>query len=157
MIVIADTSPINYLVQIGEVELLEKLYGQIVIPNAVFEELKSDFAPIVVKKWISNKPHWLEIKNVNSELDEDLATLDKGEAEAIQIAKELKADLLIIDEKLGRKTAKEYGLKIIGTIGVLALAKEKNLINISEVIQKLENTSFYISDKLKNFLLENNQ
>ncbi len=49
MIVIADTSPINYLVQIGEVELLEKFYEQVIIPNAVFEELNSDFAPIELK------------------------------------------------------------------------------------------------------------
>jgi predicted nucleic acid-binding protein len=157
MIVIADTSPINYLVQIGEVELLEKFYEQVIIPKAVFEELNSDFAPIELKKWISNKPHWLEVKNIKSVLGENLATLDKGEAEAIQTAKELNADLLIIDEKLGRKTAKEFGLKIIGTIGILALAKEKNLINIDEVIRKLEDINFYVSDKLKNYLLENNQ
>lgn len=156
MIVIADTSPINYLVQIGEVELLEKLYKQVIIPNAVFEELNSDFAPIEVKQWISEKPHWLEVKNIQFKLDKDLVLLDKGEAQAIQIAKELKADLLIIDEKTGRKTARDFGLKIIGTIGVLALAKEKNLINIDEVIRKLEDTSFYISDQLKNYLLENN-
>ncbi len=55
MIVIADTSPINYLVQIGEVELLEKLYEQVIIPNAVFEELNSDFAPTEVKEWILEK------------------------------------------------------------------------------------------------------
>lgn len=152
MIVIADTSPINYLVQIGEIGVLEKLYGRIIIPNSVFEELIADVAPIEVKNWITNKPNWLEIKSVESEIDTDLEILDAGEAEAIQIAKEINADLLIIDEKLGRKIAKQHGLKIVGTIGVLALAKEKNLINIDNVIEKLEKTNFYVSNELKNYL-----
>ncbi len=132
--------------------ILEKLYSQVIIPSSVFEELNSDFAPIKVKEWIINKPKWVEIKYIETEIDKNLVILDKGEAEAIQVAKELNADLLIIDEKLGRKTAKVFGLKIIGTIGVLALAKEKNLINIEDVLKKLEKTSFFISDELKNFL-----
>lgn len=152
MIVIADTTPINYLVLIDEIDILEKLYGQVVVPTAVFEELNAVAAPSKVKSWLVNHPEWFEVKGLTTEIGEDLKFLDVGEGEAIQLAEELNADLLIMDERLGRKTAEEHGLRVVGTIGILALAKKKDLINLGEVFEKLENTNFYLSDKLKNFL-----
>ena len=152
MIVIADTTPINYLILIGEIVILEKLYGHILIPNAVFEELKSEAAPLKIKNWVANLPSWFEVKKISNEVSDDLKILDAGEAEAIELAEELKADLLVIDERLGRRKAEEHGLRITGTIGILALAKEKELINIEEVIVKLEATNFYLSDDLKKVL-----
>ncbi len=154
MIVIADTTPVNYLILIGEIEILEKLYGQILIPNAVFEELKSEAAPPEIKDWVANLPVWFEVKKISNKISDDLKILDAGEAEAIQLAKELNADLLIIDERLGRIKAEEHGLRIIGTIGILALADKRDLINIEDIIEKLERTNFYLSDNLKKFLRE---
>ncbi len=150
MIVIADTTPINYLILIGEIEILEKLYGQILIPNAVFEELKAETAPPEIKIWIENQPKWFQVGRISNDIAEDLKILDAGEAEAIQLANELKANLLVIDERLGRRKAAECGLRIIETIGILALAKERDLINIEDVIENLERTNFYLSDDLKN-------
>lgn len=126
------------------------------IPNAVFKELNAETAPIEVKNWLEKCPEWFEIKNVSSKIPEDLKILDDGESEAIQLATELNADLLIIDERLGRKKAEEHGLRIIGTVGVLALANSKGLINIEEVFEKLESSSFYLSDDLKDFLRKQN-
>lgn len=152
MIVIADPTPINYLILIGELEILEKLYGRVLIPTTVFDELNADATPKEVKNWLLKIPEWFEVKSISSEISEDLKILDPGESEAIQLATETNADLLIIDERIGRKIAEEHGLKIIGTIGVLASAKKKDLINVEVVIEKLEKTNFYLSENLKDFL-----
>ena len=152
MIVIADTTPINYLILIDEIEILAELYGKVIIPEAVFRELKAEAAPKEIKKWLANRPEWLEVQNISAQIGEDLKSLDAGEAEAIVLAEELNADLLLIDERLGRKIAQEHGLRVVGTIGILALAKQNKLFNLEDVIGKLEKTNFYLSDKLKEFL-----
>ncbi len=152
MIVISDTSPINYLVLIGEIDLLTKLYGEVIVPPIVFNELTADGSPIEVKNWLKNKPAWLFVKTTEFEPSKKIFGLDAGESEAIQLAKELKADLLIIDEKQGRKVAKEQGIKIVGVIGILASAIKQNIINADEIIQKLEKTSFRFAETFKTFL-----
>jgi predicted nucleic acid-binding protein len=152
MIVISDTSPINYLILIDEINLLEKLYQTIIIPPIVFEELTADASPKEVKIWLKNKPEWFLIRKPSEIILPNFIGLDAGETEAIQLAKELKADLLIIDEKQGRKIAKEQGLKIVGIIGILVSAIEKNLIDADETIMKLENTNFRFAETFKELL-----
>ncbi len=152
MIVISDTSPINYLVLIDEIDLLAKLYQTIIIPSTVFKELTAEASPAKVKVWLENKPDWLLIKEPETVIFPTIFRLDAGESEAIQLAKELNADLLIIDEKQGRKIAKEQGLRVIGLIGVLVAAIEKDLIDADETVAKLENTSFRFAKTFKNLL-----
>jgi predicted nucleic acid-binding protein len=152
MIVISDTSPINYLVLIDEIDLLPTLYETIIIPSAIFDELTAEASPEKVKIWLKNKPEWLLVKKPSVKVTPETFRLDAGESEAIQIAKELNADLLIIDEKQGRRIAKAQGLKIIGLVGVLVVAAEKNLIEVDEIVAKLENTSFRFAKTLKNLL-----
>lgn len=151
MIVISDTSPINYLVLIGEIELLAKLYQNIIIPQAVYDELTNEVSPAQVRFWLKNQPEWLTVKTPAASIPSFFG-LDAGETQAIQIAKELNAELLIIDEKRGRKIAKEQGLKIVGTIGILVSAIEKRLINGDEIIAKLENTNFRFAETFKDLL-----
>jgi predicted nucleic acid-binding protein len=113
---------------IDEIEILPQIYGNVIIPKAVFEELKADAAPGKVKEWLRDLPGWLEVRIVSSQIDAELIEmLGEGEAEAIQLARELNADLLVIDETLGREIAVRHGLRIIGTIGVLSLANKKRL------------------------------
>ena len=105
MIVIADTTPINYLVLIGEQELLHALFGQVIIPEAVLRELQATATPPEVQQWLASAPPWLETRKSTSAPDNALSHLDEGEREAIQLAEELGADLLLIDEKAARKAA----------------------------------------------------
>src|SRR5947207_8964176 len=105
MIVIADTGPVNYLILIGEIEVLPALYGRILIPSSVWEELKEPRAPTAVRSWITRPPAWLETRTPVQAPDAALAaaSLDAGERDAILLAEELGAAQLIIDELQGRR------------------------------------------------------
>jgi predicted nucleic acid-binding protein len=103
---------------IDQIDLLPRLFQKIIIPEVVRDEMIAPGAPPVLQKWIANPPSWLTIQAV-SVIDETLSTLDPGEQAAITLAQTLSADLLIIDERLGRKIASDRGLAVIGTLGIL--------------------------------------
>jgi predicted nucleic acid-binding protein len=107
MIVVADTSPINYLICIGEIDILARLYGVVIIPRAVRDELSRDRAPEMVRRWIAGPPAWLEVRIPTIKPDAALiaAELDAGEFDAILLAEELGASELIRDDRDGRKEA----------------------------------------------------
>lgn len=128
MIVVADTSPLNYLIQIDCDYLLPFLYGTIIVPPGVISELHHDSAPTSVKAWLRALPAWIETISVSAAPDPDLAALGLGEREAIQVAQEQHADLLLMDERLGRIAAGKRGLRTTGTLGVLLTAGELNRI-----------------------------
>ena len=107
MIVIADTGPINYLILIGEIELLPALYDRVAVPPSVCEELGRLRAPESVRAWIAQPPSWLEILTPTNSPDSGLAHLDAGERDAILLAEELAADQIIIDEIRGRARSAE--------------------------------------------------
>ena len=144
ILVVADTSPINYLVLIGEIELLPKFFERVLLPEAVKSELSDEKSPEVVKSWIAGPPSWVQIRDIQSTLHYDL---DEGEAAAISLAKELNA-AIIIDEIQGRQIAAQIGLRVTGTIGVLELAAAEGLIDLSACIEKLRRTNCRISDDL---------
>jgi predicted nucleic acid-binding protein len=154
MIVVADTSPINYLVLIEAIGVLPTLYNEVVIPQAVFEELQTKVTPEKVRSWIAHHPSWLSIKQSTELLDPDLLNLDPGEREAIVLVDELHADALIIDDRAGREEAKRRGIFVIGTLGVLNSAAQNNLIDLPAVLDKLQRTSFRASKKLISDLLQ---
>lgn len=126
MTVVSDTSPLTNLIQIDQLDLLKKLFSTIVLPEAVYEEL----CMIPAQKTIIDQQNWLFVqKPVDKDLVKELEKeLDRGEAEAIALALELKADVLIIDEMKGRNRAELRGLKIIGLLGALLEAKKRGLI-----------------------------
>lgn len=148
MIVVADTSPINYLVLIDAVGVLPELYENIVVPNAVFEELQAAETPEKVSDFVKNLPAWFVVKEASVLLDAELSDLDAGEREAITLAEELNADALIIDERAGREEAKKRGIFIIGTLGILNSAAEKGLLDLPAALDRLRQTSFRASEKL---------
>jgi predicted nucleic acid-binding protein len=155
MIVIADTSPINYLVLIDHIEVLPRLYGRVLIPPAVCEELQRARTPEVVRRWVADPPGWLEIVAPKQAPDSELikADLDAGERDALLLAHELAADELIIDDMDGRREARRRGLPFIGTLGVLRLAGDRGLLDFKQAIAELRNTSFYIEPRLLDRLI----
>jgi predicted nucleic acid-binding protein len=83
MIVISDTSPLNYLILIDYQDVLPTLFGQIIIPQAVLNELQHARTPETIKNWIAAKPTWLEVRNVRVSPISKLENLEYGEREAI--------------------------------------------------------------------------
>jgi predicted nucleic acid-binding protein len=155
MIVIADTSPINYLVLIGHIEILPKIYGEILIPRAVYNELRDGDAPAEVGAWLSTSPGWLRISSATFGKDPLLELLDRGERDAILLAESVKADRLIIDDLDGRREALSRKLPVIGTLGVLAEAARRNLLDLTQALLALQATNFHAAPALIERLLEN--
>ncbi len=148
MIVVSDTSPINYLTLIGHVELLKALFGEIVVPASVFQELSADGAPTEVQRLLRTRPEWLRVVEIEARNATGLARLDRGERDAILLGMELQAQFVLIDEARGREAAIACGLSVIGVIGVLERAVRKGLVNGPEVVAKLNGTSFRATPKL---------
>lgn len=146
MVVIADTSPITALLYIRHLHLLEKLYGQVYIPFTVANELQSltaygyDLSFLMDKdKYIVRHPSNLKLMKALSEY------IDAGEAEAIALAKELKADLLLMDEKIGKQFAEAEHLICKGVIGILIEAKKEGYISAIKTINGRFNSKFEVS------------
>ncbi|OLD61163.1 MAG: DUF3368 domain-containing protein [Acidobacteria bacterium 13_1_40CM_2_60_7] len=154
MIVIADTTPLNYLVLIDRVEILPQLYGRVLIPLAVWEEFQRPETPEAVRAWVAQRPAWLEIRPVKRNPDPAVQTLGAGEREAIALAEELHADRLIMDDRAARRVAAQRNLIVIGTLGVLVEAAERGVIDFSDAISHLQQTSFYVSPEVLNPLLQ---
>jgi len=133
---------------------LRKLFGRVVIPQTVFDELSATGASAKVRDWAANLPDWIEVKQTNLIADASLDVLDAGEREAILLAQELSADLLLVDDKQARQAALDLHLSITGTIGVLDHAARRNLIDLRNVIDELQKTNFHISEDLIRELLK---
>lgn len=157
MIVISDTSSICYLLLISEIELLPQLYGRVLIPQIVRQELADERSPEIVKAWIDRPPEWLMIQTVEISSSSDLDDLDPGERAAIILAEQQKADLLIIDDWLGRQIALSHQLKVTGLLGVLDEAARQNLLDFPGAIARLQQTTFRASSKLIQSLLQQHQ
>jgi predicted nucleic acid-binding protein len=155
MIVVADTSPLNYLIQIDCDSLLPRIYGHIVVPTGVMRELSHASAPAAVQVWLTRIPAWIDVRPAASPLGEELAFLGLGEREAIQLAEKEHADLLLMDERKGRLEAKRRGLMTTGTLGVLLSAGELGLIDSGIAYRRLlAETSFRTSAALETQFLE---
>src|SRR5438105_4217153 len=129
MIVISDSSPLNYLVLIGQVDLLAKLYGQVLIPPAVHSELQRERTPAMVREWMAHPPDWLQVHKPTIPVDSSLSRLGAGEREAITLAEEVHAEAILIDERDGRRHAEKRNLAVIGTLQVLDTAAEQGVID----------------------------
>ncbi len=155
MVVIADTSIISNLLQIGQIRLLALLYGQVFIPQQVLKELNQHS---ISADWLSvTKPDWLIVRKIKDKqlLKKLVITLDEGESEAIVLAMESKADYILIDEKNGRESANKFGLKTRGVLGILLNAKQNgHLPQIKPELQKLREVNFWISDFVVEIVLK---
>ncbi len=146
MLVIADSSPLIVLVNIGHIEVLPKLFGEIVIPTAVATEIASPNRPDAVKQFAAIPPAWLSVRSPLTVLR--IAELHPGESEAISLAMEMNADLLLIDERKGYREAVARNLNAVGTVGVLERAADQGMLELKDAFGKLKKTDFWISHKL---------
>ena len=150
MVVVADTSPINYLLLIDEIQLLPSLYGTIIVPRAVATELRDSDAPEIIKRWIASPPVWFHEHILSGPPRSGIPELDKGETEALELALTLKSELLLIDESKGRTAAIALNLQVRGTVGILIEAAVAGLVDLEESLDKLEATNFRITRALRN-------
>ena len=149
MLVVADTSPLNYLVLMQQDTLLPTLYERVMIPPAVREELQRPRTPQAVRQWVAHPPAWLTVQPPQQSLSrQQFPRLRNGELEAIPLAQERHADLLLMDERDGRRVARGRGLRVTGIIGVLETAAIQGLIDLPSVLAQLQATTFYASPSL---------
>ena len=151
--VVSNTTPVISLLKLNKLEILKDLYGQIRIPLAVYREIetgksKGYYQDLLQVDWI------LISKVANRQIVTSFPDLDAGEAEAIVLALETGADLIILDERIGRFHAKHEGLNVTGTIGILIKAKKQGLIKeVKPLLTELTEKEVWISDKLKREIL----
>lgn len=151
MVIVSNTSPISNLAKIGQLTLLQQLYGTILIPTAVHTELLDPRAGTTIIQAVQTATY-IQVQSVqNQELvDRLLISLNIGEAEAIGLASEIQATHLLIDERLGRQTAKNLRLKVTGVLGILLAAKNQGLIPFVQPVMDslISQANFWISQQL---------
>lgn len=149
MIVVSDTSPITALLAVKQSELLLRLFGEVIIPEAVETELLRTHSAL---------PAWLRVQSLQNSAKANLyaQSVDRGEAEAIALAEELHADHLLIDERKGRRLAQQQGLPVVGLLGVVLLAKRAKMIPYARaLLEQLDQTAgIYLTDELKEAALK---
>jgi len=158
MIIVSNTTPLLSLHKIGRLDLLQVLFNQVVVPQAVFNEIALHGKGKQGHNLFASS-NYIQIKQIENKMAADLLRLqlDYGEAETIVLAQELDADILIIDEKKARRIAQVNGKTAIGTIGILQLAKNKGLIsNLQAELDALITNGIWIDRALYNFVLEKN-
>jgi predicted nucleic acid-binding protein len=150
MVVIADTSPLNYLVLIRQIELLPRLFTEVFVPDAVVNELSHPESPAEVRRWAGSIPEWVRlVADRPNENDPSLDGLGKGERAAILFAQRQEHQaLLIIDEAKGRRAAAVRQIPVIGILGILDLASQENWISLPVVLSELQRTSFWAAPAL---------
>jgi predicted nucleic acid-binding protein len=137
--VVADTTPLNYLILIDGSHILASFFGEVLIPEAVLEELRHPKAPEAVSLWLREPPAWLRITPVRN-LDETVQ-LGKGENEAISLALEQKVKVVLMDKRRGRAAAEARGLLPVGTLNLIDLAYERGLFDGIEALSDLRQTT----------------
>src|SRR5215831_16849970 len=144
MLVITDTSPLHYLVLIDHPAILPALFRRVLVPPAVVEELQRPRTPAPVRTWMGSPPAWLEVRTPRQPLVITSLPLGAGEREAISLAQDLHADLLLMDDLAGREEAEHHGFAVMGTLRVLELAAARGLLDFPAAITKLQATSLHL-------------
>lgn len=153
--VVADGSPIIALVQIDRVDILPQLFDTVLLPPQVFRELRAPSRPDRVQAFAGSPPEWI-VERAPSSI-EPIPGLHPGETAAISLAIEIHAGILLVDEVKGRRAARERGLEITGTVGVLERAAKRGLVNLAESFDHLLLVNFWVSRTLLDEALERHE
>lgn len=146
ILIVADTGPINYLIENGQIELLSRLAHRVVLPHLVVAELQHPAAPELVRRWVAAPPAWVEIRTATQLIAEQ--GISDTDREAIALALELSASVLLMDDQQARRCAARLGVATMGTIGILEVAAGRDLVMLSEVLAKLRETSCFVTDEI---------
>jgi predicted nucleic acid-binding protein len=149
-----DASPLHYLVLIEQIAVLSLLYEQVLVPSVVCEELQRLQTPEVVRLWMAHPPPWLDLHPPQAEVDPGLLRLGAGERQAILLAQATGANVLLIDERHGRRVARSCALRILGTLGILDEAAARGLLDLSAVLTRLQATNFRVTREMVQVLLD---
>lgn len=154
MLVVSNTTPLIALAKIGQLEILYCLFKKVVIPDKVYQEITTNNLSGALE--VKNAK-WISVEKITDELKVELLSvyLDQGESEALILALEKRANLFLVDEKKARNIAKMLGLKVKGTLGILAQAYKQNLISdFKRELDKLRSLGVWINDDLYKKVLD---
>jgi predicted nucleic acid-binding protein len=152
-LIVADTSPIFYLLSIENIEVLPSLFGTVLMPEAVRDELLHPAAPESVRGWAGHLPAWVEVRPSRLVIDGELQALGAGEREAIALALSIHADMILIDERKGATVALSKGFEVMGTLGILDRAAERGLLDLADAFTRLKATNFRYRQEMLDDLL----
>jgi hypothetical protein len=145
MAVVSDTSPLRYFVATGHVDLIRQVFGPLIIPGPVLSELIHPSAPAAVGQYFRTLPEWISIQDPGGTSDPRLNKL----LDPIQLASELKADFLLMDERIGRQEALRRGIPVVGALGVLREAHRRGLLpNLLQAMAQMRAGGFRLSRRL---------
>lgn len=154
MIVVSDTTPIISLIKINRLDLLEKLFQEVLIPDAVYRELTTNQSFSAEAEEVK-KAKFLKVLPVQNkqsiQILQAVSGLDDGESEAIVLADEKQSDVLIIDERRGRKVAQQLGITITGTVGILVQANDEGMLSKADAktcLNFLKQSNIRLSENL---------
>ncbi len=142
MIIVSDTTPLRYLIEIEEAQILATLYGKIIIPPRVFTELQGQRTPQKVVQWMQQAPVWIEVRQADTSLFTPQRHIQQGEHEAIALVLELSADALLSDDGDAIKEAQRLNLPTVRLFTILESAAENALLDLPATIAKIRQTTF---------------
>jgi len=151
MIVVSDTTPLRYLAVLDGLEWLNRLFGEVACPPEVLAECQHANAPASLREWAMVPPSWLRVMAVSEQARTLPITpaLDVGETAALCLALQIRADLVLLDERRGRAVATELGLMITGTLGVLVEAGLRGIIDFENELTRLrDRTNFRVEESV---------
>jgi predicted nucleic acid-binding protein len=136
------------VIRIGQIEVLAALFGSVVVPTSVAEEMSHPLTPALVREWMAQPPAWFTVQAPTSPAY-PAGLRHRGERDAIALALEIQAGLILLDEEKPRAQAKALGLAVVGTVGILQRAADQGLIaDLKAVYDALRKTDFRVSDRI---------
>ncbi len=149
MIVVSDTSVLCYLVLLGHVNIIKRRFGSVSVPPEVVNESTNPLAPALLRAFFQQAPDWLVVEPAPLISILGLDRLDPGEAAAIRLVIFRRAEFVLIDERQGRRVAEQAGLRVIGTLGLIADAAERGWLDFDNAIRRLlTETNFRVSSEV---------
>ncbi len=153
-VVVADTGPLQYLVLIDAIEVLPRVFGAVLMPEIVRDELSHPRTPATVRAWLATQPPWLELRVMPPGTTLPLPQLGAGERAAILLARTVRADLILMDDRAGVVVARSLGFFVMGTLGILELAARHELIDLASAFARLRTTNFRYRQELMGEILD---